>query len=79
MTQPTQEMLRVEIANDVGNPISTIAGLEIPAHDYIAMDNDADGLLLSVVYKSGGASGTTVATLTFTYDSNDNLASVTKT
>jgi YD repeat-containing protein len=31
-----------------------------------------------VVYKSGGSSGETVATLTLTYDGNSNLTSVTK-
>jgi hypothetical protein len=34
--------------------------------------------LTDVVYKTGGSSGTTVATLTLAYDGNDNLTSVTK-
>jgi hypothetical protein len=68
----------VEIKNDVGNPIPTIQGLEIPAHDHIGNTWDANNNLLTVVYKRGGASGTTVATLTMTYDANDNLLTVDK-
>ena len=66
----------VEIKNDVGNPIPTIQGLEIPAHDHIGNTWDANNNLLTVVYKRGGASGKTVATLTMTYDANDNLLTV---
>jgi len=66
----------------VQNPDGTYAqavvqGLEIPAHDYISMSY-TDGNVTSVVYKVGGASGTTVATLTLTYDANDNLLTVTR-
>jgi hypothetical protein len=67
----------VEIKNDAGNPIPTIDGLEIPAHDYIALTYTGSNLT-GVVYKTGGAGGTTVATLTLAYDGNDNLTSVTK-
>jgi hypothetical protein len=69
----------VEIKNDTGNPIPTIQGLEIPAHDHIGNTWDANNNLLTAVYKRGGASGTTVATLTMTYDANDNLLTVDKT
>lgn len=67
----------VEIKNDAGNPIPTIQGLEIPAHDYIALTYTGANLT-GVVYKDGGSGGTTVATLTLAYDGNDNLTSVTK-
>ena len=67
----------VEIKNDAGNPIPTIDGLEIPAHDYIALSYTGENLT-GVVYKDGGAGGTTVATLTLAYDGSDNLTSVTK-
>lgn len=53
-------------------------GLEIPTHDYISNSYDGSGNLTGVVYKRGGASGRTVATLTLTYDANDNLLTVTK-
>jgi hypothetical protein len=67
----------VEIKNDNGNPIPTIQGLEIPAHDYIGLTYTGDNLT-GVVYKDGGSGGTTVATLTLAYDGSSNLTSVTK-
>jgi len=53
-------------------------GLEIPLHDYISNTYDGSGNLTSVVYKRGGSGGKTVATLTLTYDANDNLLTVTR-
>ena len=53
-----------------------IAGLSIPAHDYISLGYTGSNLT-SVVYRSGGAGGTTVATLTLGY-TGSNLTSVTK-
>ena len=73
----------VEITNDVGNPIpvngtvNALSGLEIPPHDHIALSYTGSNLT-GVVYKDGGVSGTTVATLTLTYDGNNNLTGVTK-
>lgn len=67
----------VEIKNDSGNPIPTIQGLEIPAHDYMALTYTGANLT-GVVYKDGGSGGTTVATLTLAYDGSSNLTSVTK-
>ena len=65
--------------------VRNLPGLNIPQHDYISVSyvgstNNID----QVVYKEGGSSGTTVATLTFTYTTNpptaDNtdIATVTK-
>jgi hypothetical protein len=67
----------VEIKNDSGNPIPTLTGLEIPAHDYIDLSYTGANLT-GVVYKDGGSGGTTVATLTLAYDGGNNLISVTK-
>lgn len=36
------------------------------------------GEIETVTYKTGGASGTTVGTLTLAYDANDKLSTVTK-
>jgi hypothetical protein len=55
---------------------SSIAGLAIPANDFIALSYTGANLT-GVVYKTGGSSGTTVATLTLAY-SGSNLISVTK-
>lgn len=52
------------------------SGLAIPEHDYIALTYTGSDLT-GVVYKTGGAGGTTVTTLTLAY-SGGNLASVTK-
>jgi hypothetical protein len=67
----------VEIKNDSGNPIPTLTGLEIPAHDYIDLSYTGANLT-GVVYKDGGSGGSTVATLTLAYDGSNNLISVTK-
>lgn len=70
---------RVTLATDgpgVQN-LSSIAGLSIPAHDYLSFSYTS-GNLTGITYKSGGSSGTTVATLTLGYDGSNNLTSVTK-
>lgn len=54
----------------------TSAGLDIPEHDYISLGYTGSNLT-SVVYKTGGSGGTTVATLTLAYSGSD-LTSVTK-
>lgn len=51
-------------------------GLSIPPHDYIALTYTGSNLT-GVVFKDGGASGTTVATLTLAYTGSQ-LDSVTK-
>ena len=55
---------------------ASIAGLSIPANDFIALSYTGANLT-GVVYKTGGSGGTTVATLTLAY-SGSNLISVTK-
>jgi hypothetical protein len=49
--------------------VRNVAGLNIPEHDHVALayvgsTNNID----TVTYKTGGAAGTTVATLTFAYN-----------
>lgn len=63
----------VEIKNDAGNPIPTIQGLEIPAHDNIQLTYTGENLT-GVAYRVGS---TTVATLTLAY-TGTRLDSVTK-
>lgn len=55
---------------------SVLPGFDIPPYDYISCSYTGSDMT-GVVYKSGGASGTVVATLTLTYNSG-NLTSVTK-
>lgn len=44
---------------------------------YVASGN-GEGEIETITYKMGGASGTTVATLTLAYDSSDRLISLTQ-
>ena len=64
-------------AKEDGN-LSYVVGMAIPKYDYIEMSYDTNGNLTQTVYKQGGSSGTTVATLSMSYDANNNLISVAK-
>lgn len=54
-----------------------VPGFSLPAYDYISCSYTGNNLT-GVVYKTGGSSGTIVATLTLGYDGSSNLTSVTK-
>ena len=56
-----------------------VAGLVAEAYDYIIVTRNANLDIATAVFKTGGSSGTTVATLTLTYDVNNDFLSVTKT
>ena len=62
--------------------VQDIAGLYIPPHDFISLTYVAScngvGEIQTVTYKSGGASGTTVAVTTLAYNSSNKLVSITK-
>jgi hypothetical protein len=62
--------------NAIKASASSIAGLSIPANDYISLGYTGSNLT-SVIYKTGGSSGTTVGTLTLAYTGSV-LNSVTK-
>lgn len=64
--------------NSGTKPIFTMSGLNIPLHDYIDCTYTGSNIT-GVVFKEGGSSGTTVATLALTYDGSNNLLTVTKT
>ena len=64
-------------AKEDGGNLEKIPGLSIPIHDYISLSYTGDNLT-GVVYKTGGSTGTTVATLTLAY-TGARLDSVTKT
>ena len=64
--------------------VITVVGALVPfAHDYITVTRVAAGngagKIETAVYKTGGAGGTTVATLTLAYDSDDKFLSVVRT
>ena len=54
----------------------SLQGFQIPNFDYVGLSYTGDNLT-TVTYKSGGSSGTTVATLTLAY-SGSTLTSITK-
>ena len=58
-------------------PVSIISALVPSAYDYISLSYTGSNLT-GVVYKSGGAAGTTVATLAIAYSGSD-ITSVTRT
>jgi len=57
--------------------VAVTQNLSIPKYDYVSLSY-AGTNLTGVVYKTGGAAGTTVATVALTYDGSNNLTSVTK-
>lgn len=63
--------------------VSAIAGLVTSAYDYLVITyvaaGNGVGEIETVIFKSGGAGGTTVATLTLAYNASNKLTSVTKT
>jgi len=69
-------------AGTVGWPVKDLNKLVPREYDYLELTyapapNQDD--ITGVVYKTGGASGTTVATLSLTYNGDRNIASVTRT
>ena len=80
---------KVNIADNSGNLVGVTSNrldveaitknsLVPSAHDYIEISYDSSQNVETVVYKTGGSGGTTVATLTLAYDSNNDLTSITK-
>lgn len=65
------------VTDDGALKVDALEGFDIPAHDYISLSYTGSNLT-GVVYRTGGAGGTTVATLTLAYDGSNNLTSVTK-
>jgi len=59
-------------------PISGMNSLITENFDYVDITYDSDDQPITMVYKSGGASGTTVATITITYTANGCTETITK-
>lgn len=55
----------VKIKGEVLDSQQYIVGMEIPAHDHLSLTEDT--LTDTWVYRSGGGSGSIVATVTITY------------
>lgn len=61
----------------LGHPVHPVYGFPLPPFDYVATTYVAAGAgdnddVATRVFKRGGASGTTVATLTYTYEGSTN-------
>lgn len=76
----------VKIEDTAGNPLTSAGGaLDVrnisqlipSAFDYVALSPTGTNPT-TIVYKTGGVGGTTVATLTLTYDANNNVQTVTR-
>lgn len=74
-----REKTKFSELSDGSTAVNTISlnGLVPDSYDYVDLGYTGDNLT-SVVYKEGGSGGTTVATLTLTYD-GDKLDTITKT
>ena len=69
-------------AGSAGWPVKDLNKLVPVEYDYIELTYDSppnQDDITQVVYKQGGAAGTTVTTLAITYNSNRNIESVTRT
>ena len=59
-----------------------VANLITQAYDYISLTyvaaGNGAGEIETVTYKTGGAAGTTVATLTLTYDASNRILDITR-
>ena len=64
--------------DDITDELKKLTGFEITKYDYISLTYDGSNLT-GVVYKTGGSTGTTVATLTLTWDANDNPLTIERT
>ena len=62
----------VEIKNDSGNPIPTVSGFEIPKHNQVSLAYSGTNVV-GVAYSFNNVG---VATLTLSYDGNNNLISI---
>jgi len=75
----TREHTKFRLGGDGGTLVGVISeeAMNIGQYDYISMGYTGSNLT-TVVFKTGGSGGTTVATLTLGYDGSNNLTSVTK-
>lgn len=56
------------------------AALVQAPYDYVGFSNaDGNGNYQTAIFKSGGSAGSTVATLSITYDANNLMTSITRT
>lgn len=70
--------LRVDVNENLKTAVQNFPVLVPAQFDYVALSPTGTNPT-TIVYKTGGASGTVVATLTLTYDANNNVQTVART
>ena len=83
-SRPLVDGLATEANQDsIITELQKLVGFEIPEYDYIALTyvaaGNGAGEIETVIYKTGGSGGTTVATLTLAYNASNAITSITKT
>jgi hypothetical protein len=63
--------------NSGTRPVITMADFNTSLHDYVSCSYTGTNLT-QLVYRTGGASGDIVATITLAYDANNLVTSITK-
>lgn len=63
--------------NSGTRPVITMADFNTSLHDYVGCTYTGNNLT-QLVYRTGGASGSVVATITLAYDGNNRVTSITK-
>jgi hypothetical protein len=67
------------LVSSASSVVTNVAGFNIPTYDYKQLNySTLTNNVTSVNYKIGGSNGTTVATLTYTYNLNGDITSVAK-
>ena len=76
----TRKTYFFNLSDDTWYESQGIGDFQIPSYDYLALtyvsSGNGAGEVETVTYKTGGSAGTTVATLTLTYNSSDEVALV---
>jgi hypothetical protein len=74
----TDTLKRISVDSEGRLNTIMVSSLVPKIYDYVSCGYTGSNLT-TVVYKTGGSGGTTVATLTLAYDGSDNLTSITRT
>lgn len=71
------------VDTNIAQRVAVESGMITESYDYVALTyvaaGNGAGEIETAIYKTGGASGTTVATLTLTYNAADEIATITRT
>lgn len=77
VTDGADPAVKLTVNSDGSINVRSLGSLVPETKDYVGLTYTGDNIT-TIVYKTGGSTGTTVATLTLAY-SGDNLVSITRT